>query len=109
MRILIAGTVLTGLLFGPQFPSCHAQLGNVELNAPVQVLASGEPIDVKRSGHSAPFFGDIDGDGLKDLIVGEYFEGRVRVFKNRGTAQQPAFTSYKWIKTETGNAKVPSD
>lgn len=80
-----------------------------ELAAPEHVLASGEPIDVKRTGHSAPFFGDIDGDGLKDLIVGEYFEGRVRVFKNQGTPGNPQFSNFEWISTESGNAKVPSD
>lgn len=52
------------------------------------------PIDVQHSGHAAPFVGDFDGDGLKDLLVGEYYKGRLRVYRNVGTNEKPQFDGY---------------
>lgn len=100
------------LLVATCFPCTNAAVSqeiHKQLLAPVQILAADNPIDVKRTGHSAPCFADFDGDGLRDLIVGEYYEGRVRVFKNHGTQAQPLFQDFEWIVTEAGNAKVPSD
>src|SRR5262245_58207393 len=37
---------------------------------PVKIEAKGGPIDVE-IGHAAPFYGDFDGDGLNDLLVGQ--------------------------------------
>ena len=42
-----------------------------ELGSPVRVQASGSPIDVT-VGHAAPFLRDMDGDGIRDLLVGEF-------------------------------------
>lgn len=41
-----------------------------EFRPPVKLTAGGKPVDVQHSGHSAPFVGDFDGDGLDDLLVG---------------------------------------
>lgn len=46
---------------------------------------------------STPAVGDLDGDGLADIVVGygSNFDGRpggVRAFKNRGSAANPVFT-----------------
>lgn len=79
------------------------------LNPPRQVMIGDRPIDIQRSGHSAPCFADIDGDGLRDLIVGEYFEGRVRVYHNSGSMMEPKFKDFTWIHAGSGHAKVPSD
>jgi hypothetical protein len=48
----------------------------------------GSMIDVGKGAY--PVFTDWDGDGLTDLKVRD-FEGKTTVFKNVGTAQQPAF------------------
>ena len=45
-------------------------------------------IDVGKSAY--PVFTDWDGDGLMDMTVRD-FDGRMTVFRNVGTAQQPAF------------------
>ena len=87
----------------------RAQQLHSSLNPPERVLAGDRPIDIERTGHAAPFFGDIDNDGLPDLLVGEYFDGRVRAYRNVGTEQEPKFSEFEWIKAGQGLAKVPSD
>ena len=78
-----------------------------ELLPPVKVEADGKPIDVERSGHAAPFVGDIDGDGLPDLLVGQFHEGRLRVYRNVGTKGKPRFGAYTWFEAGGEMGKVP--
>jgi hypothetical protein len=69
-----------------------------DLAPPVHVTANGKPIDVERSGHAAPFVGDIDGDGKPDLLVGQFSGGKLRVYRNVGTAKNPRFGGFEWFK-----------
>src|SRR5688572_26534353 len=78
-----------------------------ELLPPVHIEAAGKPIDIERVGHSAPFVGDVDGDGVRDLLVGEYFEGRLRIYKNLGTDSQPRFERHTWLAAGGQDARVP--
>ena len=70
--------------------------GATDLAPPVRVMAGGKPIDV--DGSAAPFFGDFDGDGRKDLLVGQFDYGRLRIYRNIGTDAQPEFDSFEWFK-----------
>jgi hypothetical protein len=70
-----------------------------DLAPPVRVTtADGKPIDVERSGHAAPFVGDFYGDGKLDLLVGQFSGGRMRIYRNTGTAKQPKFAAFEWFK-----------
>ena len=40
----------------------------------------------------APAFGDLNGDGLQDLMVGSYRQDSLYYFRNTGTAANPVFT-----------------
>jgi hypothetical protein len=62
-----------------------------DLQLPVRVEAAGKPLDVERDGHSAPFVGDYDGDGVRDLLVGQYHEGRLRIYRNHGSDTSPLY------------------
>ena len=79
-----------------------------DLDRPLQITADGKPIDVQRDGHSAPFVGDFDGDGLNDLLVGEFEDGRLRIYRNLGTNSQPRFAKYEWFKTGAELGRVPT-
>jgi FG-GAP repeat len=74
---------------------------------PVRVEAGGKPLDIGRSGHAAPFFGDIDGDGLPDLLVGEFHGGRLRVYRNIGTKAGPRFGAYTYFEAGGAEGAVP--
>lgn len=74
---------------------------------PVRVEAGGKPLDVERYGHAAPFVGDFDGDGLPDLLVGQFHEGRLRVYRNIGTKGKPRFGPYEWFQAGGDLGRVP--
>lgn len=59
---------------------------------PVFVESSGDRIDV--GSHSSPCVTDWDGDGLKDLILGQFDFGMIRFYPNVGTNDSPLFEGY---------------
>ncbi|MFC1529243.1 hypothetical protein ACFL6R_00830 [Gemmatimonadota bacterium] len=67
-----------------------------DLEAPFQVQANGTPIDVDY-GHAAPSFVDWDGDGIKDLLVGQFDECKLRIYRNVGTEAAPGFDHYTYF------------
>ena len=78
-----------------------------ELTAPKRIEASGKPIDVD-IGHAAPFVGDFDGDGKHDLLVGQFGQGKLRIFRNLGSNKNPKFEDFTWFQASDGDGKVPS-
>ena len=75
-----------------------------EFAAPVRMQAGGEPVRVERPGYAAPCWADIDADGKKDLLVGQFSGGKIRVFKNRGDAKLDAGD---WLMVDGKAAEVP--
>jgi len=78
-----------------------------ELQPPVQVQAGGQPLDIQREGHAAPFVGDFYEDGGLCLLVGQYSDGRLRIYRNTGTRAKPRFDSYTWFEAGGKIASVP--
>ena len=55
------------------------------------------------------FVTDWDGDGLKDLIVGEFSpNGKVRLYKNVNTNKAPEFDSYTYMQANGSDIKLSS-
>jgi hypothetical protein len=81
----------TGDLFEPPFRIRDAQ-GFVD-------------VDV---GDAAPLVADYDGDGVPDLLVGQYGGGKLRIYKNVGTAGPPRFDGFTWFKAGAEDARIPS-
>jgi len=62
-------------------------------------------VDLSVSSRSAPCFHDLDQDGLRDLVLGEY-GGKIRFYKNYGTASAPSFSGSTICKTSGQEADV---
>jgi hypothetical protein len=101
-----------------------------ELLPPVRIVAGGKPIDVT-TGHAAPYVLDFDGDGVRDLLVGEFGDGefpaaelpanlaegwkrpdtfangRLRIYRNRGTDTEPRFQDFEFLQAGGAVATVP--
>jgi hypothetical protein len=78
-----------------------------EFSKPVRLKVGDKAIDVD-VGHAAPFVIDMDGDGKKDLLVGQFGAGKLRIFKNVGTDAAPKFESFKWFKAGADVGRVPT-
>ena len=75
------------------------------LAAPVQSVASGQPIAVD-GGHAAPFVLDHDDDGKKDLLVGQFAGGSCRIYRNVGTHAVPEINGFELLKAGGGTAAM---
>lgn len=78
-----------------------------ELEAPFVVEDAKGPIDVE-IGHAAPFFVDFDGDGLSDLLVGQFGKGKLRVYRNTGSKAAPRFDGFTLFQAGGADGTVPS-
>jgi hypothetical protein len=66
-----------------------------DLLPPIPVRVGEEVLDVEHMGHAAPFVGDYNNDGVNDLLVGEFYKGRLRIYENAGTNSEPRFEGYR--------------
>lgn len=73
---------------------------------PTYILDSGVPIDVGYYG--SPFIYDWDGDGKKDLIVGQFTGGYIRFYRNIGTDPEPLFSGYQFLYASGSQITLPS-
>ena len=79
-----------------------------ELAPPVRVTVAGKPLDVGGVGYAAPFVGDCDGDGVHDLLVGQFAEGKLRIYRNEGTNDRPRFETFTWFLEGKPEGRVPT-
>jgi len=93
------------LLLAALLPVCGAaRCGAAEFERPVRLTADGVPVRVESPGYAAPCWADLDGDGKKDLLVGQFAQGKIRVFKNLGAGRLAPGT---WLQAAGKDAEVP--
>jgi hypothetical protein len=78
-----------------------------ELAPPVRLEAGGKPIDTD-VGHAAPCVVDWDGDGVKDLLVGQFGGGVLWIFRNEGTNAAPSLAAGVKFKDGAKDGVVPT-
>ena len=75
-----------------------------EFEAPVRLKAVGEFIKTEPPGWASPCWHDVDGDGKKDLIVGQFAGGKMKVYRNLGEGK---LAKGEWLEAEGKVAEVP--
>jgi len=78
-----------------------------EFAPPVRVEAAGKPIDTE-VGHAGPLVSDFDGDGVKDLLVGQFGQGILWIYRNEGTDAQPKLAAGVKFKDGNEDGRVPT-
>jgi hypothetical protein len=81
-----------------------AVCGAAEFESPVRLKADGVTVRVEVPGYAAPCWADIDGDGKKDLLVGQFKKGKIQVCKNLGAGK---LGKASWLQAEGQVAEVP--
>ena len=89
--------------------------GTPKLGQPIPVMGSAKPILTEKHGLAAPALWDWNGDGKRDLLVGEFetnsgenfpmgVDGStIRVYLNVGTDSEPRFTDeFQWARDTEG-------
>src|SRR5262245_66410027 len=96
MTLTLLSTILAGGLvaFG----------GPAEFHPPVRLKADGVPVRVEEPGWACPCWADMDGDGKKDLLVGQFSGGKIRGYRNLGDGKLAAGD---WRKADGGGAQLP--
>lgn len=85
---------------------CFALAALVEFQAMGPVLdASGKPIDV--GSYAAPLLVDWNGDGLEDLLVGQFDGGRIRFYPSSGAPGEPVFDEFQYLRDGGALLSVP--
>ena len=66
---------------------------------------AGVPIDIGMYG--SPCFQDWDGDGVSDLIIGQYDDGKIRIYLNEGTNENLVFNSWEFMQADGVDITLP--
>jgi len=78
--------------------------GSAEFQPPIRLMADGVPVRVEAPGYACPCWADIDDDGKKDLLVGQFRGGKIGVYKNLGGGKlAPAH----WLSADGKPLEVP--
>jgi hypothetical protein len=70
----------------------------------VLLKAGDQAIRTEMPGYAAPSWFDLDEDGRKDLIVGQFRDGKMKVYRNLGDGKLAAG---KWLEADDEAASVP--
>ena len=95
MRFLFLSAAL---VFTPMFGSA------AEFQSPIRLSGGDKAVRVESPGYAAPCWADVDGDGKKDLLVGQFNKGKIRVYRNLGELK---FAAGKWLQAGGKLAEVP--
>jgi hypothetical protein len=90
--------LLSALLLGGGAAFCSA----ADFEPPVRLKAGASAIRVESPGFAAPCWAEIN--GKKHLLVGQFNQGKIRVFKHLGAEK---FAPGNWLQADGKVAEVP--
>ena len=92
----------------PQAPVPNVSGFQYRFESGMILQANGEPIAVESPGYACPTIADVDGDGVDDLVVGQFNGGKMHFHKNLSKSDEiPKYASQQWIMTGPEPAQVP--
>lgn len=78
--------------------------GAVEFKPPARLTADGAAIRVESPGYAAPCWADLNGNGKHCLLVGQFNQGKIRVFEH---VKGEEFSRGTWLRSDGKVAEVP--
>ncbi len=74
----------------------------------VMLYADGASIAVESPGYACPTVVDVDGDGVDDLVVGQFAGGKMKWYRNTANeTTTPEYAVGEWIRCDDEPAQVP--
>jgi hypothetical protein len=115
-RVFAAGAALP---FALAATAAGQELGTVAVRAaaasdetafekPMRLRAGDGYVKVEAPGYACPTMFDVDGDGTKDLVVGQFNGGKMRMYKGVASgAGRGSFAAGEWLMADGKVAQVP--
>ena len=88
----------------PEAVSLLDTSSRISFTEPVRITAGGSPIRTEGPGYAAPAFHDVNGDGHKDLVVGQFNGGKLMVYPG---AADGTYGEGSWLMADGEIAEVP--
>jgi len=90
--------MLSAVVLGSSMALCSG----AEFESPVRLVAGDAPIRVESPGYACPGWAVINGQ--KTLLVGQFNQGKIQVFKHLGGEK---FAPGAWLQAEGKVAEIP--
>ena len=111
MKMLVQFLLLT-LLFsgsswgdeGKEFDTGDWKRPELKFSDPVRLKVGDEIIAVEKPGFASPCLSDMDGDGLKDLLVGQFNGGKIMVYKGK---EKGEYKAGEFLRADGQTAEIP--
>ncbi len=88
-------------------PMLLPSLGFAALEEGVRLKANGQVIDIEM-GHLVPAVTDWNEDGRKDLILGQFYSGRIQLYLNTGVDKAPVLANAGYLHAGGKEIRLPA-